>query len=67
MLNKKDFIKVTEILRQERINNEQSGLNESIVYYSNKSLYALIIEFIKWFKSKNSNFNEEKFKEAILK
>ena len=65
MINK-DFKKIAEIIKQERMNINESGLSESIVYYSNKSIYALIVQLSDYFKSIDPNFNEIKFKEACV-
>lgn len=55
MLMKKDFNKVAEILREKVIFNDR--------YIRELTIRA----FCKWFKSENPKFNEQKFREAVLK
>jgi hypothetical protein len=59
MLTKKDFIKVAEILR-ETLKNCKTEEEEVLINFS-------FCRFIDWFKDENPNFNEDKFREAVLK
>lgn len=56
-LTKKHFIKVAEILNRSLKNAENQEL---------AILYDIQDEFIEWFKSENSDFDEERFKQAVL-
>ena len=56
-LIKKHFIKVAEILNRSFKNAENQEL---------AILYDIQDEFIEWFKSENPDFNEERFKQAVL-
>jgi hypothetical protein len=63
MITKKDFIKFAEIL------NKTNGYTAGQALYYGKSLNMPLLMklFIEWFKSENPNFNEDKFREAVLK
>jgi len=60
---KKDFKKVAEILKRNiSFNVVKDGYTGKILEDDN-----LLKEFCEYFKSKNPNFDEQKFRDAILK
>jgi len=57
-LTKKDFKKVAEILRHRKGTSDTEG---------KISLYPLLEDLCYWFKSENPDFDEQKFRDAVLK
>lgn len=58
-LNKKDFKKVAEILNK--------YITDKDFYITTIPLKLLYNDFIEYFKSENPKFDEQKFKDAVLK
>jgi hypothetical protein len=59
-LTKKDFIKVAKILNT--ICNSGKLANSEV-----KDFNLIVNKFCEWFKSENPLFNENRFREAVLK
>lgn len=64
-MTKKDFIKVAKILREQKQTYDLSTCKEQ--QEINKTISRLTSEFCLMFKQDNPLFNENKFKEAVLK
>ncbi len=68
MLTKKDFIKVTEILKDcPNEEDKKEAFTEEEIKCFEMYQENLIELFSEWFKSENPQFDEVKFRNAILK
>jgi len=57
MMTKKDYIKIADILKQFK-EAKDNGVRDEVLF--------LVDEFSYWLEDNNPNFNEKKFREAVL-